>query len=78
MPRFWSRMKALRWLRGGSLKDKLQDSTLVFATNTVVIGNSYASVQSGYADCVKACAADQKCLGFNHDGANNIATCSIR
>jgi len=40
----------------GTVKGQLQYSTLVFATNTVVVGSSYSTVQSGYADCVKACA----------------------
>ncbi|RWA77838.1 PAN domain-containing protein [Mesorhizobium sp.] len=56
----------------GSIKAKLQYSSLVFAKNTVVVGGAYANVRSDYADCVLACAADQRCLGFNFDGPNKM------
>ncbi|MES0196827.1 PAN domain-containing protein [Mesorhizobium sp. M0011] len=56
----------------GSIKADLQYSSLVFAKDTVVVGGAYANVRSNYADCVVACAADQRCLGFNFDGPNKM------
>ncbi|RWM82840.1 MAG: hypothetical protein EOR84_34310 [Mesorhizobium sp.] len=56
----------------GAIKANLQYSSLVFAKDTVVIGAAYANVRSSYADCVVACAADQRCLGFNFDGPNKM------
>ncbi|ESZ56639.1 hypothetical protein X729_24205 [Mesorhizobium sp. L103C131B0] len=56
----------------GAIKANLQYSSLVFAKDTVVIGGAYANVRSGYADCVLACSADQRCLGFNFDGPNKM------
>ncbi|GLS33463.1 PAN domain-containing protein [Mesorhizobium albiziae] len=51
----------------------LQQSPLVFAKNTVIVGNGYSSGQTIYADCVMACATDQRCAGFNFD-ANKVCT----
>jgi hypothetical protein len=51
----------------------LQQSPLVFAKNTVIVGNGYSSRQISYADCVMACAIDQSCAGFNFD-ANKVCT----
>jgi hypothetical protein len=51
----------------------LQQSPLVFAKNTVIVGNGYASSHAGYAECVMACAVDQRCAGFNFD-ANKQCT----
>ncbi|RVA74181.1 PAN domain-containing protein, partial [Mesorhizobium sp. M7A.F.Ca.CA.001.11.2.1] len=56
----------------GAIKANLQYSSLVFGKDTVVVGGAYANVRSGYADCVLACAADQRCLGFNFDGPNKM------
>lgn len=56
----------------GAIKANLQYSTLVFGKDTVVVGGAYANVRSGYADCVLACAADQRCLGFNFDGPDKM------
>ncbi|TPL81388.1 hypothetical protein FJ950_24530 [Mesorhizobium sp. B2-3-14] len=53
---------------------KLQYSSLVFYKNTVVVGESYSNVPSAYADCVMACAMDQKCLGFNFDSPNKMCS----
>jgi hypothetical protein len=58
----------------GVANDHLQYSTLVFAANTVVVGNSYSSVRSGYAECVVACAMDQRCVAFNFDTPNKMCS----
>lgn len=51
----------------------LQQSPLVFAKNTVIIGNGYSSGQTQYTACVMACATDLRCAGFNFD-ANKVCT----
>ncbi|TPI29762.1 hypothetical protein FJW07_30095 [Mesorhizobium sp. B3-1-9] len=56
----------------GAIKANLKYSSLVFAKDTVVVGEAYANVRSSYPDCVMACAADQRCLGFNFDSPNNM------
>lgn len=53
---------------------KVQYSSLVFYKNTVVVGNSYSSITSTYADCVLACAADVKCMGFDFDSPNKMCS----
>lgn len=55
-----------------AIQANLQYSSLVFAKDTVVVGEGYANVRSSYADCIMACGADQRCLGFNFDGPNKM------
>ncbi|RWE43125.1 MAG: hypothetical protein EOS79_15635 [Mesorhizobium sp.] len=57
-----------------AVASKVQYSSLVFYKNTVVVGDSYSNEPSDYANCVTACAVDQKCLGFNFDGPNNMCS----
>ncbi|MBT1156708.1 hypothetical protein J1C56_14000 [Aminobacter anthyllidis] len=55
-----------------AIQGNLQYSSLVFAKGTVVIGGAYSNVRAGYADCVLACATDERCLAFNFDGPNKM------
>lgn len=57
-----------------AVANKVQYSSLVFYKNTVVVGESYSNIPSTYADCVLACAADQKCMGFNFDTPNKMCS----
>ncbi|AZO34112.1 MAG: hypothetical protein EOS76_10950 [Mesorhizobium sp.] len=57
-----------------AVASKVEYSSLVFYKNTVVVGDSYSNEPSNYASCVTACAVDQKCLGFNFDGPNNMCS----
>ncbi|PBB36760.1 PAN domain-containing protein [Mesorhizobium sp. WSM3868] len=57
-----------------SVASKVQLSSLVFYKNSVVVGDSYSNEPSSYANCVLACAADQKCQGFNFDSPNNMCS----
>lgn len=57
----------------GLVAGNLQQSSLVFAKNTVIVGNGYTTSETVYVDCVMACAADQRCAGFNFD-ANKQCT----
>ncbi|TPI67273.1 hypothetical protein FJ420_16450 [Mesorhizobium sp. B3-1-3] len=57
-----------------SVASKVQLSSLVFYKNTVVVGDSYSNEPGSYANCVLACAADQKCQGFNFDSPNNMCS----
>lgn len=57
-----------------AVASKVQYSSLVFYKNTVVVGNSYSTLTSTYADCVLACAADQKCMGFDFDSPNKMCS----
>ncbi|WP_165900031.1 PAN/Apple domain-containing protein [Borborobacter arsenicus] len=50
----------------------LQYSSLVFATNTVVVGHSYSNTEMGYADCISACSTAEVCVGFNFDSKNRM------
>ncbi|KUM27539.1 hypothetical protein AU467_16695 [Mesorhizobium loti] len=57
-----------------AVASKVQYSSLIFYKNTVVVGDSYSNEPSNYANCVTACAVDQKCMGFNFDGPNNMCS----
>jgi hypothetical protein len=57
------------------LEPSITLSTLVFASDTVVVGQSYASAVADHTECVLACAKDQACAGFNFDAKNRM--CSL-
>ncbi|WP_131922173.1 PAN/Apple domain-containing protein [Aminobacter aminovorans] len=57
------------------LEPSITFSTLVFASDTVVVGQSYASAVADHTGCVLACAKEQACAGFNFDSKNRM--CSL-